>query len=238
MTIIGVDESGTIGFRVYLDHGADPAALAHDRGFAVVRPLDAVRDQGGDLVLTMLVRPLGEEPRPPARGLRRDRGLVITDDRAPLVRTASRGIRRRALDAGPAGHSVLGPDGGPGRWGMPGGGLDDHEDPAQRCSARWSRRPPRRLFWATWPGAHLALDRPQPARDDRGLPCRPAGLRGHCPEPTDPVVLDADGTTRSARWVALDDWRKVRWTANWRDVLRAAHPGSPAMMTSQRLWLG
>src|SRR4029450_3749844 len=86
MTIIGVDESGTINFRVYLDHGADPAVLAHDHGFAVVRPLDAVRDQTGDLVVTMLVRPLGKEPRPSAKGRRQDRSLVLTDDLAPLVR--------------------------------------------------------------------------------------------------------------------------------------------------------
>jgi hypothetical protein len=43
--------------------------------------------------------------------------------------------------------------------------------------------------------------------------------RGHCESPADPVVLDSEGTTRSARWVPLDAWQKVRWTPNWREVL-------------------
>jgi hypothetical protein len=40
-----------------------------------------------------------------------------------------------------------------------------------------------------------------------------------CDDPSEPVVADAEGTTASARWVPLADWRSLAWTANWRSVL-------------------
>jgi 8-oxo-dGTP pyrophosphatase MutT (NUDIX family) len=220
MTIVGVDESGTISFRVFLDHGADPAVLAHDRGFAVVRPLDAVRGQTGDLVLTMLVRPLGGEPRPPARGRRQDRSLVLTDDLAPVVRQrvaayavvlSKRGLLATQFSARTA---------VPGRWGMPGGGLDDHEQPGaavlrevvEETSQAIVLGDLARVHTSHWIGRN-----PQGAIED--FHAVRLIYRGRCEAPTDPVVLDTDGTTRSARWVALDAWRKVRWTPNWRAVL-------------------
>ena len=46
-----------------------------------------------------------------------------------------------------------------------------------------------------------------------------AGWRATAASPTDPIVLDSDGTTRSARWVSLSDWQSLHWTQNWRDVL-------------------
>src|SRR5215207_7621893 len=150
MTIVGVDGSGTTSFRINLDHGADPAVLAHDRGFVVVRPLDAVRDETGDLVLRMLVRPVGDEPRPPAKGRGRDRTLLPTDDLAPMVRQrvaayavvlSARGLLATQFSALTA---VAG------RWGMPGGGLDDYEQPAAAVLREVSRRPPSRSFWETW----------------------------------------------------------------------------------------
>ena len=43
-----------------------------------------------------------------------------------------------------------------------------------------------------------------------------------CPEPRDPLVLDADGTTADARWVPLADWASLNWTTGWRAVLARA----------------
>ena len=220
MTIIGIDGSGTISFRINLDHGADPAVLAHDRGFVVVRPLDAVRDETGDLVLRMLVRPVGEEPRPPAKGRGRDRTLLLTDDLAPMVRQrvaayavvlSTRGLLATQFSAITA---VAG------RWGMPGGGLDDHEQPAaavirevvEETSQSIVLGDLARVHTSHWVGRN-----PQGAIED--FHAIRLVYRGRCESPTDPVVLDSEGTTRSARWVPLDAWQKARWTANWREVL-------------------
>ena len=160
-----------------LDHGADPAVLAHDRGFVVVRPLDAVRDETGDLVLKMLVRPLGEEPRPLVRGRGQDRTLPLTDDLAPMVRQrvaayavvlSTRGLLATQFSAVTA---------VPGRWGMPGGGLDDHEQPAAAVLREVIEETSQTIVLGDLAfGTHLPLDRPQSARSDRRLPCHPAGL--------------------------------------------------------------
>jgi 8-oxo-dGTP pyrophosphatase MutT (NUDIX family) len=219
MTIIGVDGSGTTSFRINLDHGADPAVLAHDRGFVVVRPLDAVRDETGDLVLRMLVRPVGDEPRPPAKGRGRNRTLP-TDDLAPMVRQrvaayamvlSARGLLATQFSARTA---VAG------RWGMPGGGLDDYEQPAaavlrevvEETSQSIVLGELARVHTSHWVGRN-----PQGAIED--FHAIRLVYRGRCESPTDPVVLDSDGTTQSARWAPLATWQKVRWTPNWREVL-------------------
>jgi 8-oxo-dGTP pyrophosphatase MutT (NUDIX family) len=220
MTIIGVDGSGMISFRVSLDHGADPAVLAHDRGFVVVRPLEAVRDETGDLVLRMLVRPVGEEPRPPVRGRGRDRTLLHTDDRAPMVRqrVAAYAVVLSARGLLATQFSSL--TAVAGRWGMPGGGLDDHEQPAaavlrevvEETSQSIVLGDLARVHTSHWVGRN-----PQGAIED--FHAIRLVYRGRCESPTDPVVLDSEGTTRSARWVPLDAWQKLRWTPNWREVL-------------------
>ena len=43
--------------------------------------------------------------------------------------------------------------------------------------------------------------------------------RADCPAPTTPRVLDVGGTTESARWIGLDNWRSMPWTADWRAML-------------------
>ena len=195
--------------------------LSHDRGFAVIRPLDAVRDPTGDLVLTMLVRPLGEEPRrPPAKGRRQNRNLVLTDDLAPLVRQrvaayavvlSTRGLLATQFSARTAVR---------GRWGMPGGGLDDHEQPGAAVLREVVEETSQSIVLGDLARVHTSHwigHNPQGAIED--FHAIRLVYRGRCEAPTDPVVLDTDGTTRSARWVALDGWRKVRWTPNWRDVL-------------------
>src|ERR687898_890380 len=107
-----------------------------------------------------------------------------------------------------------------GRWGMPGGGLDDHEQPAaavirevvEETSQSIVLGDLARVHTSPWVGRN-----PQGAIED--FHAIRLVYRGRCESPTDPVVLNSEGTTRSARWVPLDAWQKVRWTANWREVL-------------------
>jgi 8-oxo-dGTP pyrophosphatase MutT (NUDIX family) len=168
----------------------------------------------------MLVRPLGGEPRPPARGRRQDRSLVLTDDLAPVVRQrvaayavvlSKRGLLATQFSARTA---------VPGRWGMPGGGLDDHEQPGAAVLREVVEETSQAIVLGDLAWVHTShwIGRnPQGAIED--FHAVRLIYRGRCEAPTDPVVLDTDGTTRSARWVALDAWRKVRWTPNWRAVL-------------------
>jgi hypothetical protein len=72
--VVGVTEHGGHAFEVMLDHGADPDMLAFDRGYAIVRPIDASRDSSGDLILRLLVRPVADEPRPKVSRRWRDAG--------------------------------------------------------------------------------------------------------------------------------------------------------------------
>ena len=40
-----------------------------------------------------------------------------------------------------------------------------------------------------------------------------------CDAPSEPVVREQDGTTASARWISLDAWPSLAWTANWQRIL-------------------
>ena len=41
-------------------------------------------------------------------------------------------------------------------------------------------------------------------------------------------MLDRGGSTASARWVDLDDWTGLAWTANWMMILSELLPTSEA----------
>ena len=138
MRIIGVDAAGAVRFESDLDHGVHVDALAFDQGFVIERPLEA-RRVGPDLALSLLVRPesgeTGPAPRPPPL----DPGLVLGEGDEPIVRqrvaayavvSSGRGLLATQYSARTAVD---------GRWGMPGGGLDEHEEPVDGGPARGVR---------------------------------------------------------------------------------------------------
>jgi ADP-ribose pyrophosphatase YjhB (NUDIX family) len=218
--VVGVTEQGGHAFEAFLDHGADPDVLAFDRGYIVVRPVDANRGSSGELILRLLVRPVADEPRPEVRRQRRDAGLVLGDDVRPSVRqrfaayavvTSSRGL----LATEYSGRTAV-----TGRWGMPGGGLDDHEPPTSAVLREVAEETSQQII----------LGELIKVQTSRWVGRSPYGTiedfhavrliyRAGCPHPTDPVVLDKGGTTESAQWVPLDSWRAVSWTQNWRMLL-------------------
>jgi ADP-ribose pyrophosphatase YjhB (NUDIX family) len=218
--VVGVTEHGGNAFEAFLDHGADPDVLAFDRGYIVVRPVDANRGSSGELILRLLVRPVADEPRPEVRRQRRDAGLVLGDDVRPSVRqrfaayavvTSSRGL----LATEYSGRTAV-----TGRWGMPGGGLDDHEPPTSAVLREVAEETSQQII----------LGELIKVQTSRWVGRSPYGTiedfhavrliyRAGCPHPTDPVVLDKGGTTESAQWVPLDSWRAVSWTQNWRLLL-------------------
>jgi 8-oxo-dGTP pyrophosphatase MutT (NUDIX family) len=208
-------------FAVALEHGVDPAVLAHDHGFSVVRPLSATRRPDGDLLLTLLVRPLEDERRPtvPVRG--QDAGLKIPGGVRPHVRqrvaayaivTSSRGLLATEYSDRTA---VAG------RWGMPGGGIDDGEEPVDavlREVAEETNQDIELGDLVVVQTSHWIGRSPSGTLED--FQAVRLIYRATCPAPTEPRVLDLGGTTESARWVPLEAWTTLTWTNNWDQVLR------------------
>jgi ADP-ribose pyrophosphatase YjhB (NUDIX family) len=218
--VVGITEHGGHAFEVFLDHGADPAMLAFDRGYSVVRPLDANRGGSGELILRLLVRPVADEPRPEARRQGRDAGLVLGDDVRPSVRqrfaayavvTSTRGL----LATEYSGRTAV-----TGRWGMPGGGLDDHEPPTSAVLREVAEETSQQIILGELikvQTSHWVGRSPYGRIED--FHAVRLIYRASCPHPTEPVVLDKGGTTESAQWVPLNTWRAVSWTENWRMLL-------------------
>ena len=204
--------------------------LAFDWGYVIVRPIDASRDSSGDLILRLLVRPVVDEPRPRARRQGWDAGLVLGDDVQPAVRqrfaayavvTSSRGLLATEYSARTA---VTG------RWGMPGGGLDDHEPPTSAVLREVAEETSQEIILGELvkvQTSHWMGRSPRGTIED--FHAVRLIYRASCPHPTEPVVLDQGGTTESAQWVPLQSWRSVSWTHNWRlllaDLLRESSTG-------------
>jgi 8-oxo-dGTP pyrophosphatase MutT (NUDIX family) len=218
--VVGITEHGGHAFEAFLEHGADPDLLAYDRGYIVVRPVDANRGSSGDLILRLLVRPVADEPRPEVRRQGRDAGLVLGDQVRPSVRqrfaayavvTSSRGL----LATEYSGRTAV-----TGRWGMPGGGLDDHEPPTSAVLREVAEETSQQIILGELikvQTSHWVGRSPYGTIED--FHAVRLIYRASCPHPSDPVVVDKGGTTESAQWVPLDTWRAVSWTQNWRMLL-------------------
>ena len=208
-------------FAEVLAHGVDPAVLAHDRGYTVLRPLSADRDPDGELVLRLLVRPVRDEPRPfvPPRG--QDRDLQLAPGTEPEVRqrlaayavvTSSRGLLATEYSERTA---VAG------RWGMPGGGIDDGEQPRAAVLREVSEETDQQVELGDLVAvqtSHWVGRSPRGTLED--FQAVRLVYRATCPNPTAPRVLDVGGTTASCRWVPLAAWSTLPWTNNWDQVLR------------------
>ena len=228
MKIIGVGPGGDVGFEDVLDHGVDPAGLAHDHGFFADRPLDVIRDDSGELVLRLEVRPLTGEHRPSVQPRGRDAGLVLTPDRPPVVRQRVAGYAVVLSTRGLLATEFSDRTAIAGRWGMPGGGLDDHEQPGAAVMREVMEETAQvirlgdliKVHTSRWIGRN-------PHGEVEDFHAVRLIYQAQCEKPTDPVVIDSDGTTRSARWVPVDEWETLHWTQNWHEVLaELLGPGS------------
>lgn len=219
MRIVGIEQGREV-FASELGHGDDPDLVAYAAGYRTLTPVDAVRDPAGELVLRLEVSPVEGDPAPVVRSRGRDQGLVIPGGVTPEVRQRFAAYAVVQSARGLLATEYSGRTAVSGRWGMPGGGIDEDEQPTAAVlrevveetaqvitlgdlirvqTSHWIGRSPRtsiedfhavRLVYGAW-----------------------------CDDPGDPVVLDQGGTTESARWVPVDDWASLAWTANWRLVL-------------------
>lgn len=220
MRITGVDDEDHVVWSSVLAHGGDPDLVAYGHGYRTIRPIDVIRVPEGELLLRVLVRPVGNAPAPVVRSRGRDRGLQIPDGVSPFVRQrfAAYAVVRSELGLLATEYSdrtaVVG------RWGMPGGGIDEHEQPADAVLREVAEETSQRVVLGDlvrvqtshWVGRspHAVIEDFHAVR---------LIYRASCPEPFEPVVLDRGGTTESARWVPVETWASLPWTDNWRLVL-------------------
>jgi 8-oxo-dGTP pyrophosphatase MutT (NUDIX family) len=215
------DTSDVEAFRVPLTHGADPAVVAYDQGYTVVRPLSAERGPGGELVLALVVRPRRDDPRPhvPPRG--QDRGLRLPEGVEPEVRQRVAAYAVVTSDRGLLATEYSARTAVAGRWGMPGGGIDEGEEPAAAVLREVREETDQQVELGelvTVQTSHWVGRSPRGTIED--FQAVRLVYRASCPAPTDPRVLDVGGTTASCRWVPLASWTSLPWTHNWDQLLR------------------
>jgi 8-oxo-dGTP pyrophosphatase MutT (NUDIX family) len=219
MVIVGVDGNGTTRFETDLDHGVHLDALAYEHGYIVLRPLEA-RMVDSNLKLCLLVRPTAGEPGPVPAAPPLDPGLVLAENDEPIVRQRVAAYAVVLSDLGLLATQYSDRTAVAGRWGMPGGGLDDAEEPTagvlreveEETSQPISLGPLTRVQTAHWIGVnpHGLIEDFHAVR---------LVYSATCAAPSEPVVQEQDGTTASARWISLDAWPRLPWTANWQRIL-------------------
>jgi 8-oxo-dGTP pyrophosphatase MutT (NUDIX family) len=219
--IVGVTEDGRLEFDAPLRHGEDPELVAYDQGFVAVRPLDARRvGQSRQLVVRLLVQPLAGEARPRSRGRGQDPDLTLSPGVEPEVRQRVAAYAVVLSDRGLLATEYSDRTAVSGRWGMPGGGLDDGEEPTDAVLREVYEETAQtvqvgelvRVQTSHWIGQ-------SPHRTIQDFHAVRLIYRAHCPAPTEAAVLDTGGTTESARWIPVADWHRLHWTANWQWIL-------------------
>ena len=129
---MGVEVGGGSPLFAYrLGHGEDPHQRAWEDGFRVVRPLSAsgTRDE---LVVTLQVTRHGRSVTP--RGPQRTRSMIRGLDAPagpPLVRQRLAAYALVVSDRGILATEFSDRTAVPGLWSLPGGGLDEGENPWQ-----------------------------------------------------------------------------------------------------------
>lgn len=220
MRIVGLTQlGGTEVFDRPLGHGEHPETAAYGAGFRLARPIDAHRAADGELVVRWIVRRAEGRPGPtvPSRG--QDPGLDLTGvDPVPKQRVAAYALVRS--DRGLLATEFSDRTGSSGRWGLPGGGIEDGEDPTAAVVREAVEETDQRILLgelAAVQSSHWIGRSPRGVIQD--FHAIRLVYRADCPDPTTPRVLDVGGTTASASWVPIARWRRLAWTAGWRALL-------------------
>jgi len=212
LAVVVVAQNGTREVaRFPLGHGADPATELARAGWTVRRVV-AADLVGGELELRYSVE-AATPSRPATRDVPTDPGLVVGADELPEpyqraaaygVVTSSRGVLLTELSGRTA---------APGRWTLPGGGLDAGESPLEALH---------REVWEE-SGQQVQDVRLIDVLTSHWIGRAPSGrledfhavrvvYAASCPAPTDPVVHDVGGSTESVRWVPRDRLRECPLT--------------------------
>ncbi len=220
MEIVGVEVGGASPlFSFTLGHGEDPHQATWERGYKVVRPLSA-SGSPQDLVVTLQVT---RHRRPVVpRGPQRTRTMV-PDASAHLTPSLRQRLAAYSLvlsDRGILATEFSDRTAVPGLWSLPGGGIDDGENPSQAVQ--------REIYEET--GQSVDVRQFIDIQTDHWIGMSPAGVLedfhavrliyvARCLNPTDPVVHDVGGTTADSAWVPAERWREIPWATGARALL-------------------
>lgn len=207
-----------------LTHGDDPVPALARHGWAAARPLLARRatDGSGELEVVIEVRPASSaEPQGRAgRAGRVRREPGVPAGTVPLVHQRVAAYALVTSARGLLATEFSGRTSAEGRWGLAGGGIDPGEEPTDAVLREVIEESDQRVVV----GELAKID------SNRWIGPNPRGVvedyhavrliyRAHCPDPSDPVVLDVGGTTASARWIAAERWSELRWSSGWRRIV-------------------
>jgi 8-oxo-dGTP pyrophosphatase MutT (NUDIX family) len=188
-----------------LAHGADPVRELARLGWSRPRLRGAERSPDGALVLTYAVAP-ASAVEGAANPVPTDPGLVLEpgEEARPYQRAAAYGVVTSERGVLLTELSAL--TSAPGRWTLPGGGLDAGEAPVAA------------LHREVWEESGQVVEgvRLLEAHTSHWIGRAPSGrledfhavrivYAAWCPEPSDPVVHDVGGSTEAVRWVRREE---------------------------------
>jgi 8-oxo-dGTP pyrophosphatase MutT (NUDIX family) len=219
--VIGVTDDGQTAFTRELEQGGDPLVLAFDLGYVLNRPLDAVRNVDGDIDLRLSVRPRTGQRRPRRSGRSQDPGLDLGSVTELEVRQRVAAYVLVTSERGLLATEFSNRTSVPGRWGLPGGGIDEDEQPCDAVLREVAEETRQVVQLGELVGvqtSHWVGRSPRNTLED--YHAVRLVYEATCDRPTEPVVVDVGGTTESARWVPLEHWSDVAWTTGWRQLLK------------------
>lgn len=210
-------------------HGEHPDETLSTRGLVPVRPLSAVLVDE-EIQITFLVRE--------GRATRRPRRRPFLHEEPDSTEVPAIRQRPGAYAIVASARGILGTvnstlTGSPGTWALPGGGIDPGESPSNAVA--------REVFEET--GQLVTLHRLLAVDSDHWIGRSTTGVledfhalrviyAAVCASPTDPVVLDAGGSTQSASWVEPSKWRSMHWTISSRSLLNRYARQTMALVNS------
>jgi 8-oxo-dGTP diphosphatase len=203
-----------------LAHGDDPVRELARLGWSRPHLDDARRGPDGSLVLHYTVTPATAVLPAPAQ-VPTDPGLVLApgEEASPYQRTAAYGVVTSSRGVLLTELSEL--TSAPGRWTLPGGGLDPGEEPVAALHREVWEESGQRIESVRLLEAHTShwIGRAPSGRLEDFHAVRIV-YAAWCPAPTDPVVHDVGGSTAGVRWVPRDQLDRVHLSRSFAPHMR------------------
>ncbi len=219
--VVGVDASGVERVRERLGHGDDPVRLLARSGYAASAPSAVVGEVDPHTVTVVYPVTSADPVAADSRGpVPRDRGMSLEPGEEPVVlqRVAVYAVVRSVRGVLLAQNSVR--TNVAGTWGLAGGGLDPGELPEAALHREIWEETGQRVAITGIAGVttrHWVGRAPNGRLED--FHAVRLVYRAECPEPSDPVVHDVDGTTAAAAWFPPDEVSSLPLATGTREIL-------------------